>query len=65
MKICVTSEGDNLQSMVDQRFRRCKYFFYNLEKNKYKAVQNPYINDIGGVGIQSVQLTLKKMPKCL
>lgn len=52
--------------MVDQRFGRCKYFiFYDLEKNEYEAVQNPYIDDMGGVGIQSGQLIFEKNAKVI
>ncbi len=64
MRICITSGGDKLNSMVDSRFGRCKYFiFYDLEKNEYEAVQNPNIETMGGAGIQSAQLVVEKNAK--
>jgi len=27
MKICLTAKGDNLDSQLDPRFGRCKYFY--------------------------------------
>ncbi len=64
MKICITSEGDKLNSMVDPRFGRCKYFiFYDLGKEEYEAVQNPNIEAMGGAGIQSAQLVVEKNAK--
>jgi len=28
MKICITSQGKNLESEIDPRFGRCKYFIF-------------------------------------
>ncbi len=54
--ICVTSQGDNLDSLIDPRFGRCRYFIVvNTETMDFEAVQNPNISGMGGVGIQSAQ----------
>ncbi len=60
-KICVTSSGGDLDSTVDSRFGRCRYFIIvdtgNLE---FEAVQNPNMDSMGGAGIQSGQLIAGK-----
>lgn len=57
MKICITSEGPNLDSKVDPRFGRCKYFiFADSDSLEFEAVSNPNIESSGGAGIQSAQL---------
>ena len=28
MKICITSQGKDLESEIDPRFERCKYFIF-------------------------------------
>jgi len=57
MKICITSQGDNLDSIVDPRFGRCKYFIIvDTESKEFEAINNPNINSGGGAGIQSGQL---------
>lgn len=64
MKICITSEGDNLDSKVDQRFGRCQYFiFVNTDTSEFEAVQNQNVNGMGGVGVQSGQLVAEKQAK--
>ena len=61
MKICVTSQGDNLDSQVDPRFGRCQYFIIaDTDTFKIEAIQNPNINTMGGAGIQSGQLVSAK-----
>ena len=64
MNICITSEGNNLDSRVDQRFGRCQYFiFIDTETSQFEAVQNQNVNGSGGVGIQSGQLVAQKQAK--
>lgn len=64
MKICVTSEGNDLDSKVDQRFGRAKYFiFYDDETSLFEAVSNKNVDGTGGVGIQSAQLVAEKQAK--
>jgi predicted Fe-Mo cluster-binding NifX family protein len=57
MKICITSQGDNLDSQVDPRFGRCQYFIIvDTQTLEFEAIRNPNIEAIGGAGIQSGQL---------
>jgi predicted Fe-Mo cluster-binding NifX family protein len=61
MKICVTSQGDNLDSELDSRFGRCRYFlFVDRDTLEFEAIQNPNIDATGGAGIQSGQLVAGK-----
>jgi predicted Fe-Mo cluster-binding NifX family protein len=61
MKICVTSQGNSLDSEIDPRFGRCEYFLF-VDKNslQFEAIQNPNIDATGGAGIQSGQLVATK-----
>ena len=66
MKICITSQGDNLQSMVDPRFGRCAYFiFYDTDTDKFDALANTNAAGSSGVGIQNAQLMSEKEVKVL
>ena len=51
MKIAITSQGDNLDSLVDQRFGRCPYLILvETDAMHVEAVANPYADESGGVG---------------
>ncbi len=66
MKICVTSQGDNLDSQVDPRFGRCQYFIIvDTDTLEFEAIQNPNIDAMGGAGIQSGQLIAGKQVKAV
>jgi len=66
MKICITSQGDNLDSQVDPRFGRCQYFIIvDTETLEFEAIQNPSIDSMGGAGIQSGQLVASKGVKAV
>ena len=66
MKICVTSQGDNLDSQVDPRFGRCQYFIIaDTETLEFEAIENPNISAMGGAGIQSAQLVAGKQVKAV
>ena len=66
MKVCVTSEGDNLDSNVDPRFGRCQYFIIaDTDTSAFQAVPNPNIESMGGAGIQSGQLVAEKKVKAV
>lgn len=65
-KICVTSEGNNLDSKVDSRFGRCQYFIIaDSDTSEFEAVGNPNIESMGGAGIQSAQLVASKQVKAV
>lgn len=57
MTICITSQGSALESQLDPRFGRAKYFiFYDDETSQFEALENPHIGGIGGVGVQVGQM---------
>ena len=61
MKICITSSGDTLESQVDPRFGRCRYFIiWDDENDTFEAISNPNIDAGSGAGIQSAQLVVAK-----
>ena len=56
MKIAITSQGDNLEALVDLRFGRCAYFIIiDPETEKFEAVLNPATDAMGGAGPQAAQ----------
>jgi predicted Fe-Mo cluster-binding NifX family protein len=64
MKICITSQGDNLDSGVDPRFGRCNYFiFVDIDTFEFEATKNPNVEAMGGAGIQSGQFVANKQVK--
>ncbi|MGD9379307.1 MAG: NifB/NifX family molybdenum-iron cluster-binding protein [candidate division WOR-3 bacterium] len=64
MKICVTAQGDNLDSGLDPRFGRCQYFlFVDKDTLEFEAVKNPNIDTTGGAGVQSGQFVAGKEAK--
>ena len=66
MKICVTSEGGNLDSKVDPRFGRCRNFIIvESDSLEFEAIANPNIESMGGAGIQSAQLVASKKVKAV
>ena len=61
MKLAVTAAGSDLTAQVDPRFGRCPYFiFVDTDTNKFEAIENPYVQAMGGAGIQSAQLVANK-----
>jgi len=64
MKVCFSSQGDNLDSEIDSRFGRCKYFVVaDTKTKKFSSIQNPHISSRGGAGIQSGQLVAEQKVK--
>lgn len=61
MKVCVTSQGSNLDAEVDPRFGRCQYFIIaDTETLEFEAVENANVSAMGGAGVQSGQLVASK-----
>ena len=64
MKICVTSQGNTLDSNVDPRFGRCQCFIIvDTDTMQFEAIDNPNISSTGGAGIVSGQLIFSKAAK--
>lgn len=57
MKIAITSEGDTLESMVDQRFGRAsRFIIFDTEAETFTVLDNSQnLNAAQGAGIQSAQ----------
>lgn len=59
MKICITSSGNTLESQIDPRFGRCRYFIiWDYSTNTFEVIDNPNIDAGSGAGIQSAQLVV-------
>lgn len=66
MKICISSQSNNLDSMVDSRFGRCPYLLIvDIDTLEYDAIKNPNIDAKCGAGIQSGQLVAGKQVKAV
>ncbi|MCG2726142.1 MAG: NifB/NifX family molybdenum-iron cluster-binding protein [Elusimicrobia bacterium] len=66
MKICITSQGDSLESQIDKKFGRCLYFIIaDSETLEFEAIKNPNLDGMGGVGVQSGQLMSNKDVKAV
>ncbi len=66
MKICITSQGDDLDAQTDERFGRCPYFiFVDTDTLEFEAVVNQNQSGKGGVGIQAGQLVAEKQAKAV
>jgi len=64
MKICITAQGNTLDSNVDPRFGRCQYFIItDTNTLEFEAIENPSISTTGGAGIVSGQLVSTKGAK--
>lgn len=66
MKICITSQGNNLDAEVDPRFGRANYFLIvDTDNMENEAIQNPYIQAGGGAGVQAAQFVANKNVKAV
>jgi len=66
MRICVTAQGDNLDSPIDLRFGRCQCFIIvDINTLEFEAVKNPNIDATGGAGIQSGQIMADRQVKAV
>ena len=67
MKLAVTSQGNNLQSPLDPRFGRAKYFIVvDTETGAFSAVDNGLnLNAAQGAGIQAGKRVAELGVECL
>lgn len=66
MKICISSQGDNLDSQVDPRFGRCQFFIIvDTDSLEFETINNENIAASGGAGIKAGQLVSSKGIKAL
>jgi predicted Fe-Mo cluster-binding NifX family protein len=57
MKIAISSDGNTIESKIDQRFGRCKYFIIvdSEKKNEIKVIENEGAIQGHGAGIKAAQ----------
>jgi len=61
MKVAITSNGNTLESKLDQRFGRCQYFtIYDTETKGIEFLPNPNKDTREGAGPASVQLVASR-----
>jgi predicted Fe-Mo cluster-binding NifX family protein len=61
MKIAITSNGNTLESKIDQRFGRCGWFvIYDSESKAMEFIPNPNRDVEEGAGPASVQLVASR-----
>jgi len=61
MKIAISSTGNSLESLLDQRFGRCAFFVvYDTENKAMEFIPNPNKDIEEGAGTASVQLVASK-----
>jgi len=61
MKICVTAQGNTLDSQIDPQFGRSAYLlFIDSQTMQYTAVFNKSGNAIGGAGIATARMVLEQ-----
>ena len=66
MKICITSEDQDLDSEVDPRFGRCAYFIIiNPDTMEFEAIENSNAHTMGGAGIQAGKLIIENNAKAI
>ena len=66
MKICITSQGKDLDSAVDPRFGRAQYFLaVDVDSLNFEVIENQNANGTGGVGIQTGRLMAEKGIECI
>ncbi|MGB9678519.1 MAG: NifB/NifX family molybdenum-iron cluster-binding protein [Thermoanaerobacteraceae bacterium] len=59
MKIAISSEGNTLESKVDSRFGRAKYFIIvDSDTNEYKVIDNFAALQGSGAGTKAAQILL-------
>ena len=67
MKIAVTSQGDNLTSLIDPRFGRAAYIiFIDTDTMRFESINNlKNKNAFKGAGIRTAKIVIKNGAKAL
>lgn len=66
MKIAVSATDNSLDSSVDPRFGRCRYFIIvDTDTLEFEAIENESMSLGGGAGIQSAQFIAEKGARCV
>ena len=66
MKIGISATGKTLDSEVDLRFGRCRYFIISdTETNEFEAIDNSSATAAGGAGISAAQILSNKGVKAV
>lgn len=62
MKILITSKGDSLDSLFDQRFARADYLLIidDNTKNIIESKKNPWIQMAHGVGVKAANFVINE-----
>lgn len=61
MKIALTSQTDNKDSMLDARFGRCAYFaIYDTDSKEFTFLENPAKDSESGAGPAAVAFVAKQ-----
>jgi len=61
MKVCITSNGNTLESKLDERFGRCAFFvIYDTESKATEFIPNPHKDVESGAGPAAVQLVASR-----
>ena len=61
MRIAITSRGNSLESVLDQRFGHCKYFvIYDKQTGAVEIIPNPYCEVEEQAGTLAVKLLSSK-----
>jgi predicted Fe-Mo cluster-binding NifX family protein len=66
MKVIISSTGKDLESDIDVRFGRCRYFLIvDTKTNKFKAIENTAQAQAGGAGITAAQIVANENPDAI
>lgn len=60
MKTLITSQGNDLNAKIDERFGRCQYFaIYSPQNNETIFVENPYKNQDHAAGVKVAEYVIE------
>jgi predicted Fe-Mo cluster-binding NifX family protein len=66
MRICFTSQGKTMESIVDSRFGRCAWFvFVDPKTEEIEAVRNLAVEAFRGAGVVAAQTVTEKKVKAV